>query len=320
MTRAALRMVADHARALAAPPGVLSLASEYFKALLLCRTSGNKNIRQAASPATDAFLSATADALADASTAPEAEREAVWTRLSEDALALIDARDTKAKERTVAVRAVGKLARAGFAVGGFGAPSGFDPDAMLARIALDLLRSLVLGREQRLRPPVRSDGAANRRARCVRRPARRARRRPRVHETAARLAGARRALGLGALLRGWRARARGHARAAGGGVRGAGVPGGDHHAHGRARIHLQVAGRAVAEGRASRPHRQRGVPRGARAALAQVRGPVDAADARRRRREPRADGHARVCDVRRVRARDAAAVPDAAAARGPRGV
>jgi len=61
----------------------------------------------------------------------------VWTRLSEDALALIDARDTKAKERTVAVRAVGKLARAGFAVGsiGFGAPSGFDPDAMLARIA-----------------------------------------------------------------------------------------------------------------------------------------------------------------------------------------
>ena len=135
VTRAALRMVADHARALAAPPGVLSLASEYFKALLLCRTSGNKNIRQAASPATDAFLSATADALADASTAPEAEREAVWTRLSEDALALIDARDTKAKERTVAVRAVGKLARAGFAVGGFGAPSGFDPDAMLARIA-----------------------------------------------------------------------------------------------------------------------------------------------------------------------------------------
>ena len=135
VTRAALRMVAAHARALAAPPGVLSLASEYFKALLLCRTSGNKNIRQAASPATDAFLSATADALADASTAPEAEREAVWTRLSEDALALIDARDTKAKERTVAVRAVGKLARAGFAVGGFGAPSGFDPDAMLARIA-----------------------------------------------------------------------------------------------------------------------------------------------------------------------------------------
>jgi hypothetical protein len=134
VTRAALRMVADHARAFAAPPGMLSLASEYFKALLLCRTSGNKNIRQAASPATDTFLAATADALADASTAPEAEREATWTRLSEDALALMDARDTKAKERTVAVRAVGKLARAGVAVGGFGA-SGFDPDAMLARIA-----------------------------------------------------------------------------------------------------------------------------------------------------------------------------------------
>ena len=137
VTRAALRMVADHARAFAAPPGILSLSSEYFKALLLCRASGNKNIRQAASPATDAFLEAMADALADASTAPEAEREAVWVRLSEDALALMDARDTKAKARTVAVRAVGKLARAGVAVGGFAssARSGFDPDAMLARIA-----------------------------------------------------------------------------------------------------------------------------------------------------------------------------------------
>ena len=312
-------MVADHARALAAPPGVLSLASEYFKALLLCRTSGNKNIRQAASPATDAFLSATADALADASTAPEAEREAVWTRLSEDALALIDARDTKAKERTVAVRTVGKLARAGFAVGGFGAPSGFDPDAMLARIARWTSSDHSF-----------SDGSNDfdRRYEAMER------------QTAvlgayadllvARGAGARvpqTALASLARVARWAwehyfvagERAREDARAAGGGVRGAGVPG-DHHAHGRARIHLQVAGRAVAEGRASRPHRQRGVPRGARAALAQVRGPVDAADARRRRREPRADGHARVCDVRRVRARDAAAVPDAAAARGPRGV
>ena len=94
-------------------------------------------------------------------------------------------------------------------------------------------------------------------------------------------------------------RARGHARAAGGGVQGAGVPWGDHHARGRARIHLRslVALSLVA----SRPHRQRGVPRGARR-LAQVRGPVDAADARRRRRG-RA-GHAHVCGVRRVRARD----------------
>ena len=136
VTRAALRMVADHARVFAAPPGMLSMASEYFKALLLCRASGNRNIRQAASPATDAFLAATADALSDASTAPEAEREAIWVRLSDDALSLMDAKDTEAKARTAAVRAVGKLARAGVAVGGFGdARCGFDPDVMLARIA-----------------------------------------------------------------------------------------------------------------------------------------------------------------------------------------
>ena len=70
-------------RARSLRPGVLSWRLSTSRLASLPH-AGNKNIRQAASPRRT-FLSATADALADASTAPEAER-AVWTRLSEDAL------------------------------------------------------------------------------------------------------------------------------------------------------------------------------------------------------------------------------------------
>jgi len=119
VTRAALRMVTEHCLSFISPPGMLTHAVEYFSALLLCRTSCNKNIRQAAAPALDAFLTSTASALADPTCAPEPERASIWCQLSKHALLLMDAKETSAKERTVAVRAVGKLAKAGAAVGGF---------------------------------------------------------------------------------------------------------------------------------------------------------------------------------------------------------
>ena len=247
-----------------------------------------KKHRTSASPATDAFLSATADALADASTAPEAEREAVWTRLSEDALALIT--PGTPRRRSARWRCAPSASwRAPAAVGGFGA-SGFDPDAMLAHRALDLLDHSF------------SDGSNDfdRRYEAMER------------QTAvlgayadllvARGAGARAATALASLARvarwAWE-----HYFVAGERARGTRARlaeafealafRGDHHAHGRARIHL---GSLVALSLRSPPDPIDSAAFRAALGSGQVRGPVDAADARRRRRAESTD--ARVCDVR----------------------
>ena len=50
-TQAALNLLTRHADALAHPPGLMSSASEYFAALLLCRSANNKAIRQLVVPA-----------------------------------------------------------------------------------------------------------------------------------------------------------------------------------------------------------------------------------------------------------------------------
>ena len=61
-----------------------------------------------------------------------AEREATWLALSRRAMALIDAKDARSKERTAALRAMGKLARAGIAIG---SQASNDLDAMMERAA-----------------------------------------------------------------------------------------------------------------------------------------------------------------------------------------
>ena len=83
-------------------------------------------------PATDAFLDSLSEALADDACAPLAEREATWSALSRRAMALIDAKDARSKERTAALRAMGKLARAGIAIG---SQASNDLDAMMERVA-----------------------------------------------------------------------------------------------------------------------------------------------------------------------------------------
>ena len=139
VTRAALRMVTTHCASFIKPPGLLLNALQFFRALLLCRTSNNKNIRQTAQSAMDTFLTCTSDALADDSTANEQERQTLWTELLEETLTLMETPNVRAKERTVLVRAVGKLAKAGASFGDTGTATNlmtdFKPDLMLSRIA-----------------------------------------------------------------------------------------------------------------------------------------------------------------------------------------
>ena len=192
----------------------------------------------------------------------------------------------------MAVRAVGKLARAGFAVGGFGAPSGFDPGRCwrASRAGPPPITRSRTGATTR--PPARRDGAKPP-CRCVRRPARRARRRRARcrRRRSPRWRASRGGPGSTTVV-GERAREDTRARlaeafealAARGGITTlTGVLGSI--SRSLVALSLRVAPPDPIDS---------GVPRGARAALAQVRGPVDAADARRRR-EPRADGHA-ACD------------------------
>ena len=86
-------------------------ASPFFHALLRCRTSSNKTIRTFAVPALDEFFRPITDALSDDGAAPAAEREAIWSQISGEVMRLMDSKEAKAKERTTALRAMGKLAR-----------------------------------------------------------------------------------------------------------------------------------------------------------------------------------------------------------------
>ena len=131
-SQAALRLLTRHAHLLARPPGLIDRASPFFHALLRCRTSSNKTIRMLAVPALDEFLKATTDALSDDGAAPAAEREAIWSQLSGEVMRLMDSKEAKGKERTAALRAMGKLARAGVAIGSQAAA---DLDAMMERVA-----------------------------------------------------------------------------------------------------------------------------------------------------------------------------------------
>lgn len=131
-TQAALSLLARHADALTPPPGVMSRASEYFHALLKCRTSSNKAIRQLAVPALDEFLRALSDVLSDDASADVSEREATLSRLTGEVMAVIDSRDAKNKEITTAVRAMGKLVRAAVAIGSQAAN---DLDLMMEKLA-----------------------------------------------------------------------------------------------------------------------------------------------------------------------------------------
>ena len=116
-TQAALRLVARHADVLAPPPGFMARASECFQALVKCRCASNKAIRTLAVPALDEFLRALSDALGDDAAAPASEREAVLSSLSEEVYELLDSPTARNKEKTAAVRALGKLVRAAWAIG-----------------------------------------------------------------------------------------------------------------------------------------------------------------------------------------------------------
>ena len=70
-----------------------------------------------ARPSVKEFLRALCEALADESSAPAAEREAVLSRLSEEVLRIVNSPEAKAKEKTTAMRAMGQLMRAGVAIG-----------------------------------------------------------------------------------------------------------------------------------------------------------------------------------------------------------
>ena len=72
------------------------------------------------------------DALSDDGAAPAAEREAIWSQISGEVMRLMDSKEAKAKERTTALRAMGKLARAGVAIG---SQASADLDAMMERVA-----------------------------------------------------------------------------------------------------------------------------------------------------------------------------------------
>ena len=116
-TQAALRLVARHADVLAPPPGFMTRSSECFQALVRCRCASNKAIRTLAVPALDEFLRALSDALGDDSSAPAFEREAVLSSLSEEVYELLESPKARNKEKTAAVRALGKLVRAAWAIG-----------------------------------------------------------------------------------------------------------------------------------------------------------------------------------------------------------
>ena len=102
---------------LAPPPGFMARASECFQALVKCRCASNKAIRTLAVPALDEFLRALSDALGDDAAAPASEREAVLSSLSEEVYELLDSPTARNKEKTAAVRALGKLVRAAWAIG-----------------------------------------------------------------------------------------------------------------------------------------------------------------------------------------------------------
>ena len=266
-SQAALRLLTRHAHLLARPPGLMDRASPFFHALLRCRTSSNKTIRTLAVPALDEFFRAMTDALSDDGAAPAAEREAIWSQISGEVMRLMDSKEAKAKERTTALRAMGKLARRGghriTGVGGFGCDDGAGGQVDDG--------GRVPGRGERLRQAFRGDGASGGDAQHVRGPhlaATPGETRGAVH---AGRAGGHRAMGLGALSHCRRSHADAAAR----------VPARSESRASRARRshsarRVDVQGDAAADGahpsrRAAGSYRFRALSRAARPLMAQAR-------------------------------------------------